>query len=121
MNSGKYTGKVAVPLFIYTIEIVKPLYEEAENRLIAEGYKNVHCRCSDGYQGWPEKAPFDAIIVTAAPPEIPKPLVQQLKDGGKMVLPVGENFQELVLITKKGGKVYRQDLIPVRFVPFIRK
>ena len=102
---------------VYTIEIVKPLYEEAENRLIAEGYKNVHCRCSDGYQGWPEKAPFDAIIVTAAPPEIPKPLVQQLKDGGKMVLPVGENFQELVLITKKGGKVYRQDLIPVRFVP----
>ncbi len=106
---------------VYTIEIVKPLCEEAKRRLIAEGYRNVHCRCGDGYQGWPESAPFDAIIVTAAPPEIPEPLIQQLKNGGRMVLPVGEGFQELILITKKAGKVYRQNLIPVRFVPMTGK
>ena len=106
---------------VYTIEIVEPLCEEAESRLIAEGYQNVHCRCGDGYQGWPEKAPFDAIIVTAAPPEIPEPLVRQLKEGGRMVLPVGEGFQELVLVTKKAGKVCKQNLIPVRFVPMTGK
>ena len=102
---------------VYTIEIVKPLADEAKIRLAAEGYKNVHCRLGDGYQGWPEKAPFDAIIVTAAPPEIPQPLVEQLKNGGRMVLPVGEGFQELVLVVKKAGKIYEQSLIPVRFVP----
>ncbi len=102
---------------VYTIEIVEPLCEEAESRLVAEGYQNVHCQCGDGYQGWPEEAPFDAVIVTAAPPEIPEPLIKQLKNGGRMILPVGEGFQELVLVTKKAGKIYKQSLIPVRFVP----
>jgi protein-L-isoaspartate(D-aspartate) O-methyltransferase len=102
---------------VYTIEIVKPLAEEAKKRLVAEGYKNIVVKYGDGYQGWPDQAPFDAIIVTAAPPVIPKTLIEQLKEGGRMILPVGEGFQELVLVTKKSGKISKESLIPVRFVP----
>ncbi|MBN2030074.1 protein-L-isoaspartate(D-aspartate) O-methyltransferase [bacterium] len=102
---------------VYTIEIVEPLAKQASDILQAEGYDNVFCRCGDGYQGWPEKAPFDAIIVTAAPPRIPEPLVEQLKEGGRMIIPVGTYFQELVLLTKKDGEISKKQLIPVRFVP----
>lgn len=102
---------------VYTIEIVELLGKQAKATLKAEGYDNVHCRVGDGYKGWPEAAPFDAVIVTAAPPRIPQPLIDQLKEGGRMIVPVGTWYQELVLITKKKGKAEKTRLIPVRFVP----
>ena len=102
---------------VYSIEIVRPLGERAEQLLKSEGYSNIQCRIGDGYKGWPEVAPFDAIIVTAAPPRIPEPLVEQLKEGGRMIVPVGKWFQDLILISKKKGKVEKKRLIPVRFVP----
>jgi len=107
---------------VYTIEIVEGLHKEATAQLRKLGYENVITRLGDGYNGWSEKAPFDAIIVTAAPPEIPEPLLQQLKEGGKMIIPVGPTYsvQKLILLKKKGGKIISEDLIPVRFVPFTR-
>ena len=102
---------------VYTIEIVKPLYERAKQTLAEEGYENIHCRFGDGYEGWPEAAPFDAIIITAAPPRIPEPLVEQLKEGGRMIVPVGTWYQELVLVTKTKKGIEKKRLIPVRFVP----
>ena len=106
---------------VYTIEIVEPLGKEAKAVLEEEGYRNIHCRVGDGYQGWPEAAPFDGIIVTAAPPSIPEPLIQQLKEGGRMIIPVGTWFQDLILITKRKGKAEKERLIPVRFVPMTGK
>jgi protein-L-isoaspartate(D-aspartate) O-methyltransferase len=106
---------------VYTIEIVKPLAETAEIRLRDLGYKNVHVKAGDGYKGWPEHAPFDAIIVTAAPDHVPQPLVEQLKEGGRMVIPVGKTFaQELYLLEKHGGIVKQTAVIPVKFVPLTR-
>jgi len=102
---------------VYTIEIVEPLLKSAEKKLDKLGYKNIFCKVGDGYLGWPEASPFDAIIITAAPPRIPEPLIDQLKEGGRMILPVGEWYQELVLITKKNGKISKKKLLPVRFVP----
>jgi protein-L-isoaspartate(D-aspartate) O-methyltransferase len=102
---------------VYTIEIVAPLAEEAKARLQTLGYRNVEVRAGDGYQGWPEKAPFDAIMVTAAAPRIPQPLKDQLKDGGRLVLPVGDEYQELVRLTRQGGTFREERLLPVRFVP----
>ena len=102
---------------VYTIEIVPALARRATADLARLGYRNVFVREGDGYRGWPEKAPFDAIVVTAAPPEVPAPLIEQLKPGGRLVLPVGETFQELLLLTKDDRGVKRQRLIPVRFVP----
>jgi len=103
---------------VYSIEIVQSLCNEARELLHQMGYDNVQVMCGDGYQGWPEHAPFDAIIVTAAPDHIPQPLVDQLKHGGRMIIPVGEWFQELVLITKdKKGTIKKESVIPVRFVP----
>jgi protein-L-isoaspartate(D-aspartate) O-methyltransferase len=102
---------------VYTIEIVAPLAEESKGRLARLGYRNVEVRAGDGYQGWPEKAPFDAIMVTAAAPRIPQPLKDQLKDGGRLVLPVGDEYQELVLLTRHGGRFAEKRLLPVRFVP----
>ena len=82
------------------------------------GYKNVHLKIGDGYKGWPEHAPFDAIIVTCAPEKVPQSLVDQLKDGGRMVIPVGERFaQELYLLEKKNGQLKQSATLPVRFVP----
>jgi protein-L-isoaspartate(D-aspartate) O-methyltransferase len=104
---------------VYTIEIVKGLADSASRRLEDLGYKNVHVRWGDGYKGWPEKAPFDAIIVTAAPPEIPEELIGQLKTGGRMVVPVGSFFQELYLITRTDSGYDRKALFPVRFVPMV--
>ncbi len=103
---------------VYTIEIVEPLCKLARAKLAELGYKNVQVRCGDGYKGWPEHAPFDAIIVTAAPEKVPQALIDQLKVGGRMILPVGRYYQELVLITKnKDGTITRKKLLPVRFVP----
>jgi protein-L-isoaspartate(D-aspartate) O-methyltransferase len=102
----------------YTIEIVEPLAKNAEATLQHLGYKNVHVKAGDGYKGWPEAAPFDAIIVTCAPDRVPQPLTDQLKDGGRMIIPVGERFaQELYLLEKKGGHLKESAVLPVRFVP----
>jgi protein-L-isoaspartate(D-aspartate) O-methyltransferase len=107
---------------VYTIEIVKPLAESAEIRLRELGYKNVHVKAGDGYKGWPEHAPFDAIIVTAAPDHVPQPLIEQLKEGGRMVIPVGGNFvQRLNVLEKRGGVVKQIAAIPVKFVPLTRE
>lgn len=109
---------------VYTIEIVEELGKEAGKRLKAMGYNNVDVWIGDGYKGWPEHAPFDAIIVTAAAEHIPQPLVDQLKPGGRLVIPVGGVYevQDLLLITKDASsKVVKESIIPVRFVPLIRK
>ena len=107
---------------VYTIEIVEPLAKTAEATLQRLGYKNVHLRVGDGYQGWPEEAPFDAIIVTCAPDKVPQPLVEQIKDGGRMVIPVGERFaQQLYLLEKKNGQLKESVTLPVRFVPMVRE
>jgi protein-L-isoaspartate(D-aspartate) O-methyltransferase len=107
---------------VYTIEIVEPLAKTAEATLQRLGYKNVHLKVGDGYEGWPEKAPFDAIIVTCAPDKVPQPLVDQLKDGGRMVIPIGERFaQQLYLLEKKNGQLRESATLPVRFVPMVRE
>ncbi len=107
---------------VHSIEIVEPLAKEAKERLATLGYKNVTVRHGDGYQGWREKAPFDVIIVAAAPDHVPQPLVDQLAPGGKLVIPVGDYYQELLLIERdKDGKVHRHAGIPVRFVPMTGK
>ncbi len=102
---------------VFTIEIVEDLGTLAAEVLESNGYHNLKVRIGDGYQGWPEEAPFDAIIVTAAAPAIPKPLVQQLKDGGRMILPVGNHRQELVLLSKQGNNIQISNILPVAFVP----
>jgi len=104
---------------VYTIEIVEPLASRAASDLERLGFENLHVRAGDGYRGWPEAAPFDAIIVTAAPDHIPQPLLDQLAVGGRLVIPVGRMFQELELITKDAEGVHREDLLPVRFVPMV--
>ena len=103
---------------VYTIEIVEPLARRAGADLKRLGYTNVAVRAGDGYKGWPEAAPFDAVIVTCAPDHVPQPLVDQLKEGGRMIIPVGPaHDQSLYLLEKKGGKVERRAVLPVRFVP----
>jgi protein-L-isoaspartate(D-aspartate) O-methyltransferase len=103
---------------VYGIEIIEPLAEEAQRRLRTLGYSNVEIRHGDGYQGWPEHAPFDGIVVAAAPDHVPQPLVDQLAPGGRMVIPVGRGFQDLILIEKLAdGTVRRQQIAPVAFVP----
>ena len=110
--------------FVYTIEIVRPLAEEARQRLERLGYRNVEVRAGDGYKGWEEQAPFDSIMVTAGADEIPPPLLRQLKPGGRMVIPVGpaDDIQYLTLIEKNAdGTVARRLIAPVRFVPLTRE
>ncbi len=102
---------------VYTIEIVEPLAERSRADLARLGYANVHVRAGDGYRGWPEQAPFDAIIVTAAPGHVPQPLIDQLAVGGRLVLPVGEMNQELLRIERDASGLRRETLIGVRFVP----
>jgi len=104
-----------------TIEIVAPLAEEARERLARLGYRNVEVRAGDGYQGWPDAAPFDAVMVTAAAPRVPEPLKQQLKDGGRLVIPVGEEYQELIVVTRRGTTYVESRVLPVRFVPMTGK
>ncbi|HEX3421014.1 MAG TPA: protein-L-isoaspartate(D-aspartate) O-methyltransferase [Candidatus Udaeobacter sp.] len=106
---------------VYTIEIVEPLAKTAEATLQRLGYRDVHIKVGDGYKGWPEEAPFDAIIVTCAPEKVPQALVDQLKDGGRMVIPVGERFaQQLYLLEKKNGELKESVTLPIRFVPMKR-
>ena len=102
---------------VYTIEIIESLASMSKKRLLELGYQNIQVKAGDGYLGWPEFAPFDAIIVTAAPDHIPKPLIEQLKEGGRMVVPVGTHTQELKKIVKRSGKIETTDVIPVLFVP----
>ena len=109
---------------VYTIEIVEPLAAEARERLARLGYRNVEVRTGDGYKGWPEQAPFDSIMVTAGADEIPPPLLAQLKPGGRMVIPVGAamSVQYLTLVEKRAdGSIRKQQVAPVRFVPFTRE
>jgi len=106
---------------VYTIEIVENLGRRAGALLDSLGYKNVKVRIGDGYAGWPEVAPFDAIMLTAAPPKIPQPLLDQLAEHGLLVAPVGENFQTLQLVEKIDGKLKYHDILPVRFVPMTGK
>ena len=109
---------------VYTIEIVAPLAAEARERLARLGYRNVEVRTGDGYKGWEEHAPFDAIMVTAGASEVPPPLLRQLKPGGRMVIPVGptESIQYLTLIEKQAdGSIRSRQVAPVRFVPFTRE
>jgi protein-L-isoaspartate(D-aspartate) O-methyltransferase len=107
---------------VYTIEIIEPLAKSAEATMQRLGYKNVHIKVGDGYQGWPEEAPFDAVIVTCAPENVPQPLIDQLQNGGRMVIPVGERFaQQLYLLEKKNGRLKESATLPVRFVPMQRE
>ena len=103
---------------VHGIEILQPLADEAEKRMAELGYKNVSVRCGDGYQGWPEYAPFDVILVTAAPDHVPQPLIDQLAPGGRLVIPVGRHFQALLLIEKRpDGSINQTTVAPVQFVP----
>ena len=104
---------------VYTIEIVEPLGTSAAKRLQSLGYDNVEVRVGDGYKGWPEESPFDAIIVTAAPESVPRPLVDQLGDGGRLVIPVGDRFQELFVLQRDGDVVRQKKIANVRFVPMV--
>ena len=103
---------------VYSIEIVEPLAKTAQATLQRLGYKNVHIEAGDGYKGWPKHAPFDAIIVTCAPDHVPQPLVAQLKENGRMIIPVGERFaQQLYRLRKENGELKREAVLPVMFVP----
>jgi protein-L-isoaspartate(D-aspartate) O-methyltransferase len=106
---------------VFTIEIVPELGREAATRLEELGYANVHTRIGDGYDGWSDEAPFDAVIVTAAPSEIPGPLLDQLKVGGRLVIPVGRGSQDLVIVTRTADGYDRRSVTPVRFVPMTGK
>jgi protein-L-isoaspartate(D-aspartate) O-methyltransferase len=103
---------------VYSVEIHKPLGERAAKLIKELGYDNVHTRVGDGYAGWPEAAPFDAVIVTCAPEKVPPPLVEQLKEGGRMVIPLGGRYDQAIYVyTKKDGKLSGEKLIPTLFVP----
>lgn len=107
---------------VFTIEIVSALGNRAKDLLDQLGYDRVRVKIGDGYLGWPEYAPFNGIIVTCAPTRIPEPLKEQLAEGGRMVIPVGESgFQQLFLLTKKNGKIIREKIIDVRFVPMVNE
>ncbi|MFO7838458.1 MAG: protein-L-isoaspartate(D-aspartate) O-methyltransferase [Desulfosalsimonadaceae bacterium] len=117
-----YQAAILAKLFssVYTIEIIGDLGESARQLLQELGYDNVHVRVGDGYQGWPEHAPFDAIIVTCSPVEVPRPLKGQLAEGGRIIIPIGKKFaQELVLLRKKDGELHEESVLPVRFVPMV--
>jgi protein-L-isoaspartate(D-aspartate) O-methyltransferase len=106
---------------VYTIEIIPELAARARAVLDTLGYGNVRVRAGDGYDGWPEAAPFDGVIVTAAAPEVPRPLMEQLKEGGRLVIPVGEHFQSLHIFEKRSGELELLSSLPVRFVPMTGK
>ena len=118
-GSGYQTAVLAeLVAEVYSIEIVAPLARTAEATLQRLGYKNVYVKVGDGYKGWPEHAPFDAIVVTCAPEHVPQPLVDQMKEGGRMIIPVGNYLaQELYLLEKRNGQLKEEAILPVRFVP----
>jgi protein-L-isoaspartate(D-aspartate) O-methyltransferase len=121
-GSGYQTAVLAeLAAEVYTIEIVPELATRAEDLLKAQGYSNVRFRAGDGSLGWPEEAPFNAIMITAAPDKTPERIVGQLADGGRMIVPVGAYEQYLELIIRRGAKIERQPLIGVRFVPMTGK
>jgi protein-L-isoaspartate(D-aspartate) O-methyltransferase len=107
---------------VYTIEIVAELGKRARQTLSNLGYKNIHVKIGDGYKGWPDKAPFDAVVVTCAPEKVPRALIEQLKEGGRMIIPVGRTggVQKLVRAVKKGGIFKTEDVMYVRFVPMVK-
>ncbi len=105
---------------VYSIEIIPELAQRARQTLAQLGYKNIQVKTGDGYEGWTEYAPYDAIIVTAAPEKIPQPLIDQLAINGKMVIPVGSWLQKIVVLTKTEDRIIKEETIPVRFVPMIR-
>jgi protein-L-isoaspartate(D-aspartate) O-methyltransferase len=102
---------------VHTIEIIETLLREAETLLARLDFSNIFLKIGDGYHGWPEAAPFDAIVVTAAPLHVPQPLVEQLKEGGRLIIPVGDNHQELLQITKTTTGEAARAIVPVKFVP----
>lgn len=106
---------------VYTVEIIEELVEEARRRLVAQGYANIEMRCGDGSRGWPEHAPFDRILVAAAPDLVPAALIQQLKPGGRMVIPAGiEDAQQLMIVDKsEDGRIDIREVLPVHFAPLI--
>ncbi len=108
---------------VYTIEIVKELAETAKKRLLGIGYKNIFVKYGDGYKGWPEFAPFDIIIITAACDHIPQPLIDQLNENGRLIMPLGnpKEIQDLILLEKKNGKIVEKRITQVQFVPFTRE
>ncbi len=119
-GSGYQTAVLAeLAREVYTTEIVPELAREARARLARSGYRNIHFRIGDGRAGWPEAAPFDAIVVTAAPARVPAALVDQLADRGRLVIPVGTNAQELRVLTRNGSLVRERTIFPVRFVPLV--
>lgn len=108
---------------VYSIEIIASLWKKAGEQLKSAGYTNVHTRLGDGYDGWPQAAPFDAVIVTAAASHVPKPLIQQIRPGGRMVIPLGEKYaeQSLIYIEKhEDSSIFSRDILPVIFVPLTR-
>jgi protein-L-isoaspartate(D-aspartate) O-methyltransferase len=107
----------AMGVEVFSVEIVPELCSQAEKKLDALGFDSVHVRCGDGYQGWPERAPFDGIIVTAAPERVPDPLLEQLRKGGSLVIPVGAWYQDLKTIRRTAEGFEERSVIPVRFVP----
>ena len=121
-GSGYHTAVLSrLARRVYSIEISAPIAARARERLAALGYRNVELRVGDGYEGWSEHAPFDAIILTAAPPHLPQPLIDQLKVGGRMVAPVGEYFQDLRVVTKSADGLETTSVIPVRVSPMTRQ
>ncbi len=119
-GSGYQTAVLAeIAGEIFSMEIIRRLAESARERLAVLGYINIQVRYGDGYQGWPDKSPFDAIIVTAASPEIPQVIFQQLKEGGWLVIPVGVGFQYLQIVTKKNGQMQITESLSVKFVPMV--
>ena len=121
-GSGYQTAVLAeLAREVFTVEIIESLGERAKRTLDRLGYRNVHARIDDGYRGWPEAAPFDAVIVTAAPAHVPAALVEQLKPQGRMVIPVGTDEQALLAVTKNAdGTTLSEEIVPVRFVPLTR-
>jgi protein-L-isoaspartate(D-aspartate) O-methyltransferase len=102
---------------VYTIEIVEPLADSSAQRLARLGYDNVQVRHGDGFLGWPEAAPFDAIIITCAPPRVPEPLIEQLAQGGRLIVPLGDDFQVLTLYRRVADSLQKEEITPVLFVP----
>ncbi|NTV84006.1 MAG: protein-L-isoaspartate O-methyltransferase [Bacteroidales bacterium] len=123
-NRSGYQAAVLAEIVdtVYTIEIIPELAEISSKTLSNLGYKNIKCKVGDGYNGWPENAPFDIIVVTAAANAVPEPLINQLAENGRLVIPVGQPWlvQELILLVKNNGKIKESRLASVRFVPFKR-